>query len=166
MDLVRQMANTSSQTLGTAIAIYCSAYTESYAIICKRSVKLGMHLRKKYELFNYRHSSLRNIVERTFGVFKRRWRVYDRAPEFDTAVQVKLVYVLVAVHNHINHLYSVLEDYEQLKPYLREAAEMEQRREAQILAEIGGFDSAMGDRRDKITDELWGDYATIVLGLM
>ena len=36
----------------------------------------------KYELFNHRHSSLRNGVERTFGIFKRRWRIYDRAPEF------------------------------------------------------------------------------------
>ena len=37
-------------------------------------------LEDKYELFNCRHSLLRNVVEHTFRVFKRRWRIYDRAP--------------------------------------------------------------------------------------
>jgi hypothetical protein len=26
---------------------------------------------------------MRIVVERSFGVFKQRWRIYDRAPEYD-----------------------------------------------------------------------------------
>lgn len=35
------------------------------------------------ELFNYRHLSLRNIVERCFGFLKRRWRIFDQRYKFD-----------------------------------------------------------------------------------
>lgn len=37
------------------------------------------------ELFNLRHSSLRNVIERSFGVFKRRWAILNHCecnPEF------------------------------------------------------------------------------------
>jgi hypothetical protein len=42
----------------------------------------GQALEDKKELFNLRYSSIRNVVERTFGVYKRRWRVFDRPHEF------------------------------------------------------------------------------------
>lgn len=43
---------------------------------------VGRALEDKKELFNFRHSSLRMVVERTFSVWKRRWRIFDWPYEF------------------------------------------------------------------------------------
>ena len=74
---------------------------------------VGRQPENKQELFNMRHSSLRNVVERVFGVFKRRWRIFDRPHEFDIKTQVKLVYTLTAVHNHINVCYAIDIDWDE-----------------------------------------------------
>lgn len=53
------------------------------------------------ELFNLRHSSLRNVVERTFGIFKRRFQIFEAAPPFSSLVQARLVYACTALHNFL-----------------------------------------------------------------
>lgn len=53
------------------------------------------------ELFNLRHAQLRNVIERIFGVFKRRFAIFDKAPEYPFSTQVKLVYTLAGLHNFI-----------------------------------------------------------------
>lgn len=55
-------------------------------------------------------------MERTFGVYKRRWRIFDRPHDFSIDTHVKLVYALVAIHNLINKYYPVGEDYERFQP--------------------------------------------------
>ncbi|KAF2859455.1 hypothetical protein K470DRAFT_196335, partial [Piedraia hortae CBS 480.64] len=51
------------------------------------------------ELFNLRYAQLRGAIKRCFGVFKRRFQIFDAAPEFDTGIQIKLICVLGALHN-------------------------------------------------------------------
>lgn len=53
------------------------------------------------ELFNLRHATLRNIVEQTFGIFKRRFAVTATAPEYPLKFQVELIPALCALHNFI-----------------------------------------------------------------
>lgn len=53
------------------------------------------------ELFNLRHASLRNAVERIFGVLKRRFEILDTAPEFPIQTQIDLVFAYTALHNVI-----------------------------------------------------------------
>ncbi|CAI9303036.1 unnamed protein product [Lactuca saligna] len=54
------------------------------------------------EKFNYYHSSLRNIIERTFGVWKARWGLLrDMHVNFDFETQVKIVLASMAIHNYI-----------------------------------------------------------------
>lgn len=48
-----------------------------------------------------RHSSARNVVERLFGIFKRRFKVLNCAPEYSTQTQAMLVSGLAALHNFI-----------------------------------------------------------------
>jgi len=59
----------------------------------------GLKPRTAHELFNLRHSSLRNVVERTFGIFKGRFQVFKAPPQFDIETQTWLVYVCAALHN-------------------------------------------------------------------
>lgn len=55
------------------------------------------------ELFNRRHSSLRNVVERVFGVLKKRFGILTTPHQgFDVDTQVDIVYACFALHNFIN----------------------------------------------------------------
>jgi hypothetical protein len=55
----------------------------------------------KEELFNLRHASARNVVERVFGVLKKRWAVLIWPPQFDMSIQAKIPPALAALHNFI-----------------------------------------------------------------
>jgi hypothetical protein len=57
--------------------------------------------RNKEELFNLRHSSARNVIERLFGVFKRKFRILSKGNEYSIERQVALVNVLAALFNFI-----------------------------------------------------------------
>ena len=58
----------------------------------------------KYELYNLRHAQLRNVVERIFGVMKKRWDILNRAPQYTMPVQARIPVGLAAVHNFILEL--------------------------------------------------------------
>lgn len=64
----------------------------------------GQKPKNKEELFNLRHASARNVVERTFGVFKARFAILSGKGRegFSIFTQAKLIYALAAVHNFMN----------------------------------------------------------------
>lgn len=51
------------------------------------------------ELFNLRHSSLRNVIERTFGVFKHRFKILTQASEYRLEQQYDTVIACACIHN-------------------------------------------------------------------
>ncbi|PLW11277.1 hypothetical protein PCANC_23072 [Puccinia coronata f. sp. avenae] len=53
----------------------------------------------KEELFNLRHSSMRNVVERTFGVWKKQFPILSHALDYNLDTQRNLVFALAVVHN-------------------------------------------------------------------
>ncbi|XP_040865002.1 uncharacterized protein [Glycine max] len=53
------------------------------------------------ELFNLRHASLRNVIERIFGIFKSRFTIFKSAPPFLFKTQVELVLACAALHNFL-----------------------------------------------------------------
>ena len=53
------------------------------------------------EVFNHRHSSLRCTIERTFGVWKNRWRIVRQMHSFSFDKQVKIVVALMTLHHFI-----------------------------------------------------------------
>ena len=59
--------------------------------------------RNERELFNLRHSSLRNVIKHIFGVLKRQWCILDSPPEYDMHIQTLVPAALCAVHNFIQH---------------------------------------------------------------
>ncbi len=63
--------------------------------------KANLRPQTKEELFNLRHSQLRNAVERIFGVLKRKFKILAKAPEYSFNYQVDLVLALTALHNFI-----------------------------------------------------------------
>ncbi|XP_062099925.1 uncharacterized protein LOC133805787 [Humulus lupulus] len=56
---------------------------------------------KKKELFNYRHSSLRNVIERYFSVLKARFPIIKKMPSYDLRIQKYIVIACCWIHNFI-----------------------------------------------------------------
>ena len=53
------------------------------------------------ETFNYAHSSLRNVIERSFGVLKMKWRMLDKIPSYACHKQSMIIVACCALHNFI-----------------------------------------------------------------
>ncbi|PLW05180.1 hypothetical protein PCANC_28401 [Puccinia coronata f. sp. avenae] len=53
------------------------------------------------ELFNLRHSSARNVIERIFGVIKSRFQVIATGCKYNISTQVKVIIVMTFLHNFI-----------------------------------------------------------------
>ncbi|WVZ48956.1 hypothetical protein U9M48_000341 [Paspalum notatum var. saurae] len=51
------------------------------------------------EVFNYHHSCLRNIVERSFGVLKNKWQILKGIPFYSMEKQSKIIVACFALHN-------------------------------------------------------------------
>jgi hypothetical protein len=55
----------------------------------------------KEELFNLQHTCARNVIERIFGILKRRFMIFSHPPEYNMKLQVRFPPALGAVHNFI-----------------------------------------------------------------
>ena len=61
----------------------------------------GTMPRGKKEHFNFTHSSLRNVIERCFGVLKNKWRILFHLPSYPQQKQSKIIVACIALHNFI-----------------------------------------------------------------
>jgi hypothetical protein len=61
----------------------------------------GSQPRGMYEIFNHAHSSLRCTIERTFGVWKNKWKLLHCMSNFPYDKQVKIVVASMALQNFI-----------------------------------------------------------------
>ena len=52
-------------------------------------------------MFNFLHSSLRNVIERAFGVLKQKWRILKGIPSFSSSTQKHIIMACLALHNFI-----------------------------------------------------------------
>lgn len=106
------------------------------------------------ELFNLRHASLRNVIERAFGILKRKWKAIGKGCEYDLETQIKLFPVLGMLHN-----FSVTEDDEKAWSYndVDVVSNIEEERfvRRQDSTAAAAF-------RDKIAQEMWIDYQNYV----
>ncbi|KAK4383716.1 hypothetical protein Sango_2749900 [Sesamum angolense] len=59
--------------------------------------------RNKEELFNLKHSSARNVIERTFGLLKVRWGILHGPSFYPIDVQSKIIIACCLLHNFIRN---------------------------------------------------------------
>ena len=52
-------------------------------------------------MFNHAHSSLRNVIERSFGVLKMKWRILKNLSSYPVNKQSKIIVACMAPHNFI-----------------------------------------------------------------
>jgi hypothetical protein len=68
------------------------------------------------EVFNYAHSSLRNVIERSFGVLKMKWRILLSLPSFLLKKQSKIIIACMTLHNFIRDGALHDRDFDELGP--------------------------------------------------
>jgi hypothetical protein len=106
------------------------------------------------ELFNLRHASARNVVERVFGVFKARFKILSTVHDgYSIRTQKQLVYALTGLHNFINaYGADPAVEWEAVR------ADLDATRE-----QLGDRADGLGalnveGRRDQIAAEMWEAY--------
>ena len=78
---------------------YLSPYKgERYHI---RDFRDGSQVEGMNEVFNHAHSSLRNVIERTIGVWKKRWHILCDMRPFSLIKQQKIIVATTTLHNFI-----------------------------------------------------------------
>ncbi len=107
----------------------------------------------KEELFNLRHSSLRNVIERLFGVLKKRFPLLRDMHSFPFNIQCDLVLCICYLNNFIR--------FQQIPDYFDELQdELEDRNERDNLEqrEQSQDDTEMKRKRNIIAQQMWDDF--------
>jgi hypothetical protein len=63
--------------------------------------RVGSQAQGMQEVFNHAHSSLRNVNERTTGVWKNRWHILCDMRPFPLIKQQKIIVATITLHNFI-----------------------------------------------------------------
>jgi hypothetical protein len=106
------------------------------------------------ELFNLRHSSLRNVVERVFGIAKKRFPILVNMHSFEIAFQILLVNCCFMIHNFIRKEQHYEDEYDN---WSREEEDHQDVVDAQEEEEENQ-DDAMLNLRDQIAEQMWVAY--------
>jgi hypothetical protein len=69
------------------------------------------------EYFNYLHSSIRNVVERAFGVWKGKWRILFKMSSYPLDKQKMIVAATISLHNFTRENDVLDEDFERCDRY-------------------------------------------------
>ena len=108
------------------------------------------------ELFNLRHALLRNVVERIFGVTKRKFKILGIGTEYSIDTQVHLVLGLLGLYNFISlHEGESIEDIENEDQEINDEIEDNEVEEPFVRGSIA---SIMDKRRDELAKSMWEAY--------
>lgn len=118
------------------------------------------------KLFNLQHASLRNVVERIFGVLKKRFKCIRTIPEYSLHNQALIVYAITRIHNVIrvyrkkaeeNDMWEVTDAQEQA--ITSESASDDVDATSRLPEKQYYITSQMMNiKRDEIADEMWTQY--------
>src|ERR1700690_2648143 len=123
----------------------------------------GHRPRNKEELFNLRHASARNVIERIFGVLKQRFRILLLPPSYNLAVQSRIPAALSALHNFIR-LHEPddkpFADDTDTDPFgYQDGSDPARNADEELDGLEGG---TMGGKRDEIAAAMWTDYQRVL----
>ncbi|KAL0307017.1 UNVERIFIED_CONTAM: hypothetical protein Sradi_6119000 [Sesamum radiatum] len=113
--------------------------------------------RNAKELFNHRHSSLTNVIRRSFNILKERFPILKLAPQYAFHTQRDIVIAACVIHNHIRR--------EEKNDWLFNSIEGGMSEESYGLDEQPDLQSPFSihehmatSRRDSIAAAMWNDF--------
>lgn len=120
----------------------------------------------KEELFNLQHVMARNVIERAFGVLKKRFKILVIPPDFTMDIQARIPAALAAIHNFIRaHDSPEINDYSEYREHM--TAEPAPDAPSNIAYGEGELatglprtaeKTAASERRDGIALAMWAQY--------
>jgi hypothetical protein len=108
------------------------------------------------ELFNLRHSSLRNVIERIFGVLKRKYQILRTPSEYSLETQSRIILACVALHNWVRS-----KEGDRADIYLdteREGGRSQDIQPAIVYPQGVVTSKKMDTFRDQLAERMWDDY--------
>ena len=130
----------------------------------------GRRITSKKELYNYRHSSLRMVIERSFGVLKARFPILNLMPSYKPIRQRYVIIVCCALHNFIrmnnrrDELFRTIGESDGEGSATNSegggdvGASTSSATQRHVLEMSSASKRAMAQLRDNITDTMWNDY--------
>ncbi|XP_065620330.1 uncharacterized protein LOC112003400 isoform X2 [Quercus suber] len=124
----------------------------------------------KKELFNYRHSSLRMVIERSFGVLKARFPILNLMPNFKRSRQRYVITACCCLHNFLrinnrcDELFNTWENVEyEGNPVVppgsdNNGASTSTANQRHVVEMSNASKRRMAQFRDDTTDAMWNDY--------
>ncbi|CAN0885139.1 hypothetical protein LINGRAHAP2_LOCUS15035 [Linum grandiflorum] len=109
------------------------------------------------ELFNYRHSSLRNVIERCFGVLKKRFPILKNMCSYSFRKQTLIVIACCAIHNYIR----MHAQEDSLFAQFQDCDDEAGAGEGVVRTEFSNTSTQvreMAEKRDAIANHIWSDY--------
>ena len=115
------------------------------------------------ELFNLRHASACNVVERIFGILKRRFQILRIPLEYSMGVQAQIPPALAALHNFIwqynpQEIQMYDDELRDESLELQMALHPESAEELRTVSVTPNERRQVNKRRDKIADDMWEQY--------
>ena len=108
------------------------------------------------ELFNLRHASKRNVIERIFGVVKRKYQILRTPLEYSMETQPRIILACCTIHNYVRSI-----EGEKADMWL----DMETRlvipdiQPAVVYPESSTTSSRKMDKfRDELAEKMWAQY--------
>lgn len=135
---------------GYALTPYCLTPYRGVRYHLKEWASGNKRPQNPQELFNLRHSSLRNVIERTFGVVKKRFPLLVLMYSYPISTQVDLVLCIFYLHNFIR-----IHQYE--RDEFDNFDENDEDRDVNIR-NIDVDDSDMSTFRDTMAQNMWNQY--------
>jgi hypothetical protein len=109
------------------------------------------------ELFNLRHASLRNVIERIFGVLKRKYQILLSPSEYSIDTQTRIILACTALHNWVRFIEGdaadiLLESEVDLKKRTLDIQPAIEYPEGVVTSK------KMDAFRDDLAERMWADY--------
>ncbi|XP_035817609.1 protein ANTAGONIST OF LIKE HETEROCHROMATIN PROTEIN 1-like isoform X1 [Zea mays] len=110
------------------------------------------------ELFNLRHATARNVIERTFGLLKMRWAILRTSSYFDLENQIRIIHACCILHNFLRDRQRDMDDILIHEvDSLISAAPAENQGEMSLITHVQSTNE-WGNFRDTKASEMFVDY--------
>jgi hypothetical protein len=112
------------------------------------------------ELYNLRHASARNVIERIFGIIKKHFMILTRPSEYNMGIQARIPPALCAVHNFIQ-----FHDEDEIHDFLHD---LHDQNPGDFHGELAAGPAVHGEkecaeiRRDNIAQAMWRNYQDVI----
>ncbi|ONH94136.1 hypothetical protein PRUPE_7G000100 [Prunus persica] len=113
--------------------------------------------RNARELFNHRHSSLSNVIQRSFSLLKTRFPILKLAPQYAVHIQRDIVIAACVLHNYIRRMSEkdwLFFDTEKIT--MDELPDLDENPDMELVASLQ--EHVAFSLRESIAAEMWNDF--------